>query len=466
MGSRSWRMVAIAVLALGAACSSTDGGARATRTKGRVVWVDFDGHWVSRPQAVGSVFVAYLERDGQLSLVGIDPGSGRRVWELPASAGSLTPGVVIGLAQDDRNVYFGTPVDVGGTGSDVFVVAVDAASGTEVWRTSQELHVNGLISTCADDATMLCTTALGGRTGSSLRIAKSTGEVTTLPLPRGALPPQFSGGRKIGNDLYDLGGRDPEWIARVDSAGRILWTKTAGELFQGRPVSSDYGWDWRTHGDLLVGWLGRIDTNRSSTDLSESTITAVDAATGDAVWIVDGVIPDCDLSYLDLSPGPAPLRCRRSGTITRDENRENPIVTGLSIVLEQFDPTTGATLWEADLGAAESLVLDTPPLVRLSSTEIVVGRQDGSDIVVDVASGQTRQPAPDETGWCWSENTYPDVRTYAVDKRRRGYDYVTPCGLDRSPIDVVAPNPPFAVARSGPILAWVDARGMHGADSG
>jgi outer membrane protein assembly factor BamB len=441
------------------ACSSSGDNAREAPAGGPIVWTDAGRHWVSQPQTSGGRFVAYLERAGQLFVAAIDPNGGEPVWELPASASSLTPGVVLHLAHDDQHVYFGGPVDAGGTGDTVFVVAVDAASGVEVWRTGGGLHLTSNLSTCDDDDTMLCATSVSRAGGHSLRIAKATGALTHEGLPKGTR-------RQLGHDLYDLGGRDPEVIAAIDPTGRTLWTKTARELFQGRPVASDYGWDWRRHDDLLVGWLGRIDADRSTTDLSESSITSVDAATGEVVWVVDGVSLDCGLAGADLPPGPAPLRCRRTGIVTRDENGEHPVVTGLNVVLEQFDPTTGESLWEADLGAAESLILGEPPLIRLSSTEIVVGRQDDSSLGVDVASGQTRVPAPGDTGWCSGENMFPDVRSYLPTKDRRGQDFVTPCRLDRSPIDALAPNPPPVVAVSETIHAWVDAGGMHAADSG
>lgn len=49
---------------------------------------------------------------------------------------------------------------------------------------------------------------------------------------------------------------------------------------------------------------------------------------------------------------------------------------------------------------------------------------------------------------------------------RRGEDFVSPCRVDGAPISVPAPDPPDSVARSGEILAWVDAGGMHAAVPG
>lgn len=459
MRSRLWWAVALVVFAVGVSCSSSGNGEKAAPTDGRATWIDSDGHWVSPPQVAGGRFVAYLERDGRLSVAAVDPSSGERVWEMPASASGLTPGVALSLAHDEQNVYFGLPVDAGGTDRTVLVVAVDAASGTELWRTSQALDLTDNLSRCHDgDETVLCTTVVDARAGSSLRIAKATGAMTTSPLSDLT---QARGGRQVGDKLYDLGGRDPERLAAVDDTGRTLWTKTASELFRGRPVSSDYGWAWHRYGDVLVGWLGRIDPDRSSTDLSERSVTAVGAATGAVLWVVDGFDLGCGLHTIDLDVDTSPLRCRRTGTVTRDQAGENPVVTGLNVTMEQFDPVTGMPAWEADLGAAESLVLGTPPVIRLSATEVVVGRQDGSSLAVDVASGKTRIPAPGETGWCSSENIYPDVRSYGQTKDRLGQDFVTPCRVDRSPVSGLAPDPPGAVATAGEVRAWVDAGGMR-----
>jgi hypothetical protein len=80
-----------------------------------------------------------------------------------------------------------------------------------------------------------------------------------------------------------------------------------------------------------------------------------------------------------------------------------------------------------------------------------------------VASGKTRIPAPGETGWCSSENIYPDVRSYGQTKDRLGQDFVTPCRVDRSPVSLLAPDPPGAVATAGEVRAWVDEGGMHAA---
>lgn len=125
MRCRCLQTVVVTLLALGAACSSSGDSAR----EAPIVWTDSDRHWVSQPQASGGRFVAYLEREGRLFVSALDPNGGGPLWELPASASSLTPGVILYLAHDDHAVYFAAPVDAGGTGDAVFVLAVDAASG-------------------------------------------------------------------------------------------------------------------------------------------------------------------------------------------------------------------------------------------------------------------------------------------------------------------------------------------------
>ena len=42
-----------------------------------------------------------------------------------------------------------------------------------------------------------------------------------------------------------------------------------------------------------------------------------------------------------------------------DDPDDIPVVTGLTVVMERFDPATGATVWQADLGPALAVILDT-----------------------------------------------------------------------------------------------------------
>jgi hypothetical protein len=208
-----------------------------------------------------------------------------------------------------------------------------------------------------------------------------------------------------------------------------------------------------------VGW---IDLDEGFSDLSQTSIAGVDAATGAVRWVDDGAELGCRVG------GSRPIRCRLTGTTTQDPDviGDLPLVTGLRVVMERFDPATGTTQWQADLGPAISLILDTAPLVRLSPTEFAVGREDGTSVVVDVVSGATRTPADDEVGWCVSENTYRDRLTIRDPHRRLGQDYLTQCRVDGSTVTVLASSPIDKGARLGQIFARVDASGMHGATTG
>jgi len=410
---------------------------------------------VSQPTTVGGRFVAYFEREGLLSIAAVDATTGEVAWELPASVSGLTGGVALHVESDGRLVYFGTPVDPVRLDPSVFVVAVEAATGAEVWRTTTPLILADSLYACEDDRDSLCVSDERPGPDRALRIAKATGEVTSRAA--GAEPPAI--GRALGSGLYDLGGRDPEVIAAIDASGRTLWTRTAGELFRGRPVSSDHGWNWDRYGDVFVGSLGWIDLDEGVTDLSRASIAGVDAATGAVRWVDDGAELGCGVG------GTQPIRCRLTGTATQDPDviGDLPVVTGLRVVMERFDPATGTTQWQADLGPAISLILDTAPLVRLSPTELAVGREDGTSVAVDITSGATRLPADDEVGWCVSENSYRDRRTVPDPHRRLGQEYLTQCRVDGSTVTVLASWPIEMGARVRQIFAWVDASGMHGA---
>ncbi|MEA2973173.1 MAG: hypothetical protein QOG82_1631 [Actinomycetota bacterium] len=463
MSSDRWRRMLLATLVVATACRAGEGDARLGRAVGpRVDWTNANVHWVTQPQTVAGRFVAYFERNRRLWVGAVDAPTGKVSWEYAASASFLTPGVAIDLAHDDRHVYFAVPAasNVSAPGV-VGVVAVDAASGTEIWTTDTSFLLLDSLTTCPGDDTMLCASGAtsGGRR--EIRVAKGTGHVST-PLPDGTTA---GTGRSLGAGLHDLGGRDPELIAAIDPSGRTLWTKTASELFQGRLVTSDHGWNWDRHGDILVGSLGWGDSDPSSFDLSQESIAGVDAATGSVVWVDDGAELGCGIVSLSRQES---IRCRRTGTATSDPDDPDdvPVVTGLTVVMERFDPATGATLWQADLGAALSLVLDTAPLVRVTPTEFAVGRDDGTSIVVDIVSGHTRPPTLDDVGWCASTNVYVDSLTSGAPENRRGDDYLTQCRPDGSTVFALTASPVETGARLGQTLAWVDAGGMHAGTTG
>ncbi len=461
-GTRLMVAAVLVMLALTTACTADDDGARVGRSLPRVDWTNANVHWVTQPRTVGGRFVAYYERNDHLSVAGVDASTGQVVWEYAASVSLLTPGVAIALAHDDRQAYFGVPVGPNLSSRSVLVVAVDAASGTKVWTTDKSFVLVDSLDTCDGDATMLCASATtsGGR--HEVRVDKATGHVTASPPDE----PAARTGRALGAGLYDLGGRDPEVIAAIDPSGRTLWTRTAPELFDGRLVTSDYGWNWGRYGDVLVGSLGWLDLDPGSDDLSEQSMAAVDAATGDVLWVDDGAELGCGIAGYPALPRQEPIRCRRTGMTTNDPDDPDdiPLVTGLNVAMERFDPTTGATLWQTGLGPAISLVLDTAPLVRLSPTEFAIGRDDGSSVVVDIVTGETRQPTPDDVGWCVSANIYrQDPRD---PDRRLGQDYLAQCRYDGSPVYVLTSSPIEAGARSGSTFAWVDAAGMHASTTG
>lgn len=458
MASVGWRRALVALVVATACASDGGSGARVGRRVPRVSWTNSSAHWVTQPVAVAGRLVAYMERDGLLSVAALDATTGEIVWEYAASASLLTRGVGLNVANDGQRVYFGMPVDPGLDSPSVFVVAVEAFSGAKAWQTTTPLELADGLYLCGDDTGAFCVVDYQSPGTRALRIARADGNVTRGSDPTEA--PEI--GRALGAGLHDLGVRNPERIAAVDSGGNILWARTVGELFQGRPVSSDLGYSWYRYGDVIVGSLGWIDPDRSTVDLSEAVTAGVDAATGASRWIVDGAELGCGVLLGDFLVS-KPIRCRTRGVVTNDAD-DTSSVAGLEVVMERFDPATGATQWQADLGAAVSLVLATAPVSRLSPTEIAVGREDGTSIVVDIDSGTTRAPTADDVGWCESENTYVDNRTRGDE--RRGDDYVTQCRPDGSRVDGLVASPIEAGARLGQTFVWADESGMHAAATG
>src|SRR5437016_78616 len=61
-------------------------------------WVRSDLHPVTQPLVAGCHFVLYDASGGVLRVVALDAATGRTVWQIKASASSVTPGVSPTLA--------------------------------------------------------------------------------------------------------------------------------------------------------------------------------------------------------------------------------------------------------------------------------------------------------------------------------------------------------------------------------
>jgi len=416
-----------------------------------LMWSTSGVRFASRPVLVGERLVAYVAADGGLWLTAYEATTGVEAWRRESTASFVTNGVGIPVTADDRLAFH---MVARGTET-AAIEAVDVATGEPAWITEASSEGFGdVLEICPDLPGQLCVTAYDSVAGSLWQVDAATGAVGRTD--------QLDG-RELAAGLYDLRGDGDEQVARVVD-GQVTWQRPPAELFQGRDVTSDGGWQWQEHEGLLVGWLGSRQEWPDTGELAfvPQYMAGVDAATGETRWVAEGA-PTCGSRLWGMSlrvDGAEPwIRCRMTGTYhLEDGSIVRTVVT--DAVMEGFDPATGATTWTVPLGPASALSDDTKPLTRLTPTAFTLVRDDGSRVAVDVAAGEAIEVLEDAVGWCIGTNKV-DYLDGADPPFRYGEDFTTPCDLagnrQLAPMD---PDPDLGAPGDGR-FAWVDAEGLH-----
>jgi outer membrane protein assembly factor BamB len=408
---------------------------------------------VSRPVAVGDRIVVYATgRDKGIDLVGIDPVAGEIDWRLPAAPPHVPPGQSFNVAVHQGRVLYLSPA---GKLSDwtAQLVAIDPVKGRSVWRSGTGAY-QGFPEACPDAAGYLCVSVLADGGVLPLRIHAGTGK----PIVRKA---DSSYRRQVGPDLYDLGRRDPEYLAKIDITGREHWRRSAATLFGGMHRSTDQGWNFDRYGPLVVGSIG-VGGDPREFSLADAAVAGISSRDGRTAWLDKGSQYGC-LSSIGRSKD-WPVRCRFTGRYRSAPRATSadPTLIGYSAVIEGFDPATGKTRWQIAAGPARSLLsLQGTSLVRVDSHTVIIPDAQGGPIVVDAFAGRSSRPATGLTGWCDRPNKYPFAVAWAGIKHRWGVDLSVPCtaaGKDLAvPLEIYDP----VGARVGDRFVWAAPDGLH-----
>ncbi len=348
-----------------------------------------------------------------------------------------------------------------GTAS-VTVERPDLRTGEDVWVT-EPLDVTSGPEPCADGSrgTLCVTTSDDSATRHRIAIDVETGTTTRVP------PPAADVRRSVdGVELSDLRVNGEETIALLDG-GQVVWTALVDDVLGPRVTPQFRGW-WVHDVDagLFVGTLGRFERPDKEVDLTTFRMVALDDATGAVAWTDEGSTPACvdrlavpRALLAPAAPAGPSLRCRSTGRaqFARDVEDEATF-TDLDVVLEHFDPATGETDWELDLGARPSLPLRNRG-VDLRGVGAVAGPRtsvlpvDGTPTLVDLVDGTTSAPDPDAVLACLTPAAtfaHPDpwiTGGTATVTERYGDHLVVPCGPDLEPVD--AGLPPDVVGAVG-----------------
>ena len=361
-------------------------------------WDDTSVHPVTKPVTVAGRAIVYTADAGQLTLRALDPSSGATLWSLPASVAQTTPGQPFDVA------HLGTTVFYYATAGDpaqhvAKLAAIDATSGAQKWITEQPISYADMPSLCSDQ-TALCDSAYAAANQSQeIRTDIVTGKQSLL---------SSNAGRGLGVGIWDAGVRQPEYIEHLnDTTGAVVWRDAVSQLF-GAPVTSDYGWNWDSYGDVYVGWLSTVPSGTSSRTLAlggQQTV-GVRASDGKRLWVRPGLY-GCPAQGLTDAGQPFAVRCVIKGTATFDASGGTPTMSGLDVTIQGFNVHTGATLWSDHLGNVPAAVgFGSQSAVRMNGEVFALTDATGHITLINMKTGATTAAVAGAVGWCIQNSTY------------------------------------------------------------
>ncbi|MCA1720390.1 MAG: PQQ-binding-like beta-propeller repeat protein [Actinobacteria bacterium] len=416
-----------------------------------LAWERTDLKPVTRPVAAAGRLLLYVQDGSHLSVVALDPATGKTVWTEQATDSGITGGVAFGLTVVKDRVVFLTPT---GDGARALAAAADAATGKRLWTNDVPALYRDAPSECSDDKTQVC--AIGSIKGRSgvLRLALDDGTLRLKPQSGPDL-------RAMGAELQDTGERKPDYIARVTPAGRQVWKRPLAQMF-GADVSSDTGWNWDVIGGTIVGSMGlRRDASSDEYLLGAAVLVAIDKATGRTLWRVPQRELHCYGTMDEVlgTDDTLPFRCAYTGVIRLSAGRETKS-SGATAVVEGFDPKTGRTTWRVDVGAAPALALDDPAPMGLGGSVVVVPRLEGPPLRIDLRTGAHADVVEPVDGWCAQQNPY-SITASIHTGGRQGQTLLEPCRSDGRKVFAPEKVTDEFGTKAGGHLVWAARDGVH-----
>ena len=390
---------------------------------------------IGQPVAVGDDLVVYGTVGRELYLYGVSSVDGSIRWRQAASPSHTLSGTPFEPSVVDKRVaYFRPDPKVIGA---VRLVVADPEDGSDL-LVSDPAVFHSQPGECSDGKDV-CLNAADPRGGSGPVRFSITAHGTVAD----AAPPP-SGSRRLGEDLLDLGDRQPELLAGFHD-GVVRWRMPLSHFFS-PGHTSDLGWYFELYkaDHLHVGSVAypadRSDPSVVVVDLAKGETSAIDATSGVPVWRDEGTKLGCD-AKIDIERSvaedrrePWPVRCRYQGRARYDQQGAVSY-QGLDVTIEGFDVPTGRTTWSVPLGAAQAFMdFETTP-ATVSDSEVLVHATQGP-LIVDLASGKTRSPATGEALWCGKEVVFdyhePGATVGSTTSRRRGGRLLDTCAVDGS----------------------------------
>lgn len=248
-----------------------------------------------------SVALAYVAKDGKLSMVARDLNDGSMRWEHKASTGMTTysdlPSPQIIEHDGAHFVALTTP----GKKTTEQLAVVEIESGKLTPGKGTENFKGELAEICADT---WCTSGSSTHRNQTMELYYDWDTQRWTDTKPEKLPIA----KKAGSRLLDLGlslspgkGWDDQSLS-YSKDGKILWTKPYEEVFD-KYYSTDKGWRWQASGEddgILVGDGGRVyyqllqDKREFTTELTKDLMAVgINAEDGKRKWAISGINTSC-----------------------------------------------------------------------------------------------------------------------------------------------------------------------------
>jgi PQQ-like domain len=424
-------------------------------------WDDTSVHPVTAPVTVAGRVIVYTVDAGQLTLRALDPSSGATLWSRPVSVAQSTPGEPFDVA------YLGTTVFSYAAAGDpaqhvAELVAFDAASGAQKWITEQPISYADMPKLCSDQAALCDSAYVAANQSQEIRTDLATGMQSLL---------SSNAGRSLGVGVWDAGVRQPEYIEHLnDTTGAVVWKDNVRQLF-GSPVTSDYGWNWDSYGDVYVGWLSTVPSNTGSRTLAlggQQTV-GIRASDGKRLWVQPGLY-GCPAQALTDAGQPFAVRCVIKGTATFDPSGGDPTTSGLDVTIQGFDVHTGRTLWSDHIGNAPgALGLGSQSAVRMNGEVFALTDATGNTKLINLKTGAITATAVGAAGWCIQNSTYNldginQQNGTPIDFASGGL--IAPCTPSGAPSAAADGTSTGAGTATGGYFIWAAKDGLHGFRTG
>lgn len=356
---------------------------------------------VSGPVVVDGIPVLYTVEGESLQVTALDPEDGTELWSRPATPSLALAGVGLHVTTVDGLVaHYAAAAP--GAAEEGWAVPVlrDPRTGEAVMTGETPMPFTRLPGECDFDEEVLCAEVAvegGGRIVAWITQDGQLGQV-----------PGREGWESVGP--AGLHRRTGQVVGRfVDR--ELAWEVDLGEVVA-PGASTNSGWHFQDHGDVIVASVGTTDDPRGldAVDLTDYRLFALEADTGELRWAIDSASIFCDASLTtvtaaedveDGSPDtedevdPVLACVFETGRYRLADTDAEVRAEGLEASLIRVDPETGEELWRAELtpdgpvgqeGTIATQTLDAHHVVVLGT-------------VVDVRDGSARPVEPSDQVW-------------------------------------------------------------------